>query len=236
MKAKLIAKTDISEADLKAVFGLFTTHFVDIPRESFDADWADKNYVILMKNEEGTLKGFSTIKIYETSFQEEILTVIYSGDTIMDPSAWRSSVLSRAWCASMAKLRESYSKGRFFWLLISSGYRTYRFLPVFWRRYYPHHERATPPKTQAMMHFLAQERFGKDYDETTGVVRFPSPQVLSEDLRGIPEERLKDPRIAFFNRVNPGHPQGDELVCLTEVTEENMTRACRRVWFSGTEI
>lgn len=235
MKAKLISKADLPDADLEAMFALFSTHFVEVPRSRFDADWSEKTHTILMRDGE-TLKGFSTLAVYETRYRDEPLTVIYSGDTIMDPSAWQSSVLSRAWCASMARLREEYPRGRFLWLLISSGYRTYRFLPVFWREYYPHHEKPTPPEVQELLHHLARERFGETYDPATGIVRFPEPQVLSDGLRGIPPERMRDPRIAFFDRVNPGHPQGDELVCLAEISEENMTRACRRVWFSGTEI
>lgn len=237
MKTRLVAREELPDEHLAEMLGLFSAHFASVDREAFLKDLEEKNYVLLLRDEDdGSLKGFSTIHIYETTFEGEDLTIIFSGDTIMDPSAWGSPILSKAWCASMAKLRESYTRGRFYWLLISSGYRTYRFLPVFWREYFPRHDAETPPKLQAMMHALARERFGDQYDEATGVVQLTSPQVLKPELRGIPEERMRDPRIRFFDERNPGHERGDELVCLTEVSEENMTRACRRVWFSGTEV
>ena len=37
------------------------------------------------------------------------------------------------------------------------------------------------------------------------------------------------PHIAFFLATNPGHVRGDELVCLTELCDENLTRAGRRM-------
>jgi hypothetical protein len=80
------------------------------------------------------------------------------------------------------------------------------------------------------MHFLAKSRFGENYDKSLGIVRFPHPHILREGLHGIPSERLNDPHINFFQQQNPGHIHGDELVCLTEVSEENLTAAGKRLW------
>ena len=58
-------------------------------------------------------------------------------------------------------------------------------------------------------------------------------QVLREGLDEGPEGRLADPHIAFFLEKNPGWIRGDELVCLTEPIEENLTPAGRRMWREG---
>ena len=42
-------------------------------------------------------------------------------------------------------------------------------------------------------------------------------------------ERLRDPQVAFFARMNPGHARGDELACLTELSRANLTRAGQRM-------
>jgi hypothetical protein len=41
--------------------------------------------------------------------------------------------------------------------------------------------------------------------------------------------RLKDPAVALFASLNPGHVAGDELCCLTVLSAENLTRAGRRL-------
>lgn len=224
------AKLPYSERD--AMYSLLNAHFEGVKREVFEADLDNKNWVILLKDEANTLKGFSTFLMYETEF-EEPLGIVYSGDTIVDSSAWSSSALSRAWIGSVNKLRFEYPQKRLYWMLISSGYRTYRFLPTFWREFYPRYDVPIPTRIEELIEFLARDRFGKYYDKVAGVVRFPHPQVLRERLRIIPAERLQDPHIRFFKDRNPGHLQGDELVCLTEICEENLTPAGRRMWFAS---
>ncbi|MFB8791212.1 MAG: hypothetical protein U7123_20755 [Potamolinea sp.] len=224
-------------ADRHAMYSLLNTHFEGVNPELFETDLERKNWVILLEDRETkTLKGFSTLLVYETQFEGEVLTVVYSGDTIVDPSAWSSLLLPRAWIASINFLRQKYPKGKLYWLLISSGYRTYRFLPIFWKEFYPCYDTPTPPYNQALMHFLAHAYFGKCYDENAGVVRFPHPQILREKLSGIPSERLKDSHIRFFQTKNPGYEQGDELVCLAEIKEENLTQAGKRMWFAKTSL
>jgi hypothetical protein len=127
-------------------------------------------------------------------------------------------------------LRVIMPRGRYYWLLLTSGFRTYRFLPVFWREFFPRFERPTPPESQRLLHHLAAERFGARYDPGSGLVRFAQPQRLRAELNRIPEGRAAaDPHVDFFARCNPGCAQGDELVCLTELSPENLTTAGRRM-------
>lgn len=231
MKSDLVAIAALSAGDRDAMFCLLNTHFSGVSRAVFEADLDAKNWVILLRDDHSdTLKGFSTLLMYDTEFAGERLSVVYSGDTIMDPSAWSSSALSRSWITAVNQLRRQYARGRLYWLLISSGYRTYRFLPTFWQEFYPRYDLPTPPQIQALMTFLAGQQFGSLYDADAGVVRFPLPQSLREHLQGIPSERLKDPHIHFFATRNPGHTEGDELVCLTELVETNLTPAGQRIW------
>ncbi|MFM7426177.1 MAG: hypothetical protein ACKO7W_14495 [Elainella sp.] len=214
------------------MYRLLQNYFEGTQPEVFAADLQQKNWVILIEDDQGALKGFSTLLLYETAFAGETITVVYSGDTIVDPSAWSSSVLPRAWISAVRYLRQQYSHGRFYWLLISSGFRTYRFLPTFWREFYPRYDAATPADLTALTDFLCWNQFQHHYDQDAGIVRLPQPQSLCEQLRQIPSERLQDPHIAFFLQHNPGYGQGDELVCLTELTETNLTAAGRRMWHS----
>jgi hypothetical protein len=80
---------------------------------------------------------------------------------------------------------------------------------------------------------LAEERLGGLYSKEQGVVRFPQPQRLRGELALVPEGRLADPHVAFFLAKNPGWAEGDELACLTEIAETNLTAAGRRMWRGG---
>lgn len=111
MKARLVRTEKLPLSDRDAMYSLLSTHFEGVKREVFEADLNEKNWVILLEDEDSnTLKGFSTLLMYETEFEGEIKSVVYSGDTIMDPSAWSSSVLSRTWISSVNKLSLSILK------------------------------------------------------------------------------------------------------------------------------
>jgi hypothetical protein len=127
------------------------------------------------------------------------------------------------------QLRRRYPRGRYLWLLITSGFRTYRFLPVFWREFYPRHDVPASPHWKHTIDQLASERFGQRYDPGAGIVRLDHPQRLRGGLAGIPVGRDNDPHVAFFAARNPGHARGDELACVTELTPGNLTPAGRRM-------
>jgi hypothetical protein len=138
--------------------------------------------------------------------------------------------LPRTWIASVNRLRELYPTRRYYWLLIASGFRTYRFLPLFWKLFYPRFDAGIPDDMRGLRDDLAANRFGAAYDAGKGIVRFSRPQVLRNELLDVPSARLTDPHVAFFLRSNPGYVYGDELVCITELCEANLTPAGRRMW------
>lgn len=235
MNSNLISIKELSNLDEEQMFALLNSHFKGVKRDVFNNDLDSKNWVILIKDEQTLeLKGFSTLLMYDTCFEGENISIVFSGDTIVDPSAWSSSALSTGWISSINKLRNEYCKGKLYWLLISGGYRTYRLLPLFWKEFYPRYDSLTPEHILRLMQDLSVKRFGENYNIKTGVVSFPHPHILRDELHGIPTQRLQDPHIQFFQMLNPGHVYGDELVCFTEICEENLTRAGRRMWFANT--
>jgi hypothetical protein len=119
--------------------------------------------------------------------------------------------------------------GRLIWLLLTSGFRTYRFLPVFLREFYPRFGRQTPAEWDRMRLELATARFGSLYCPQRGVVRFAQPQRLRPELAEIPPGRALDPDVQFFLERNPGHVHGDELVCIASLDQDNLAPAGRRV-------
>ena len=196
--------------------------------EQFGRDLAEKNLALLLENEQ-KLVGFSTLLAYATIFDDAPINVIYSGDTIVIPEAWGTTALPRAWLAGVEMLRAELPPGKCFWLLLTSGFRTYRFLPVFWREFFPRFDAPAAPDRERLRGQLAKDRFGTQFLANQGIVRFIKPQRLRRRLQEIPQGRERDPHVSFFLSRNPGHANGDELVCLTELSKENLTAAGRRM-------
>ena len=219
----------LSRAERVEMFDLLALHFEGVSPAQFDGDLDEKNHVLLLRDGAGRLTGFSTMLVYETAVDGSPVSVVCSGDTIVDPSAWNSPALPREWIAAVNRLREHYPNGPYYWLLITSGFRTYRLLSTFWQSFYPRFDRENSASDQRLLDTLARERFGSHYDAARGVVRFDRPQRLRGHLCGIPHERLTDPHVAFFAARNPEHARGDELACICELSPDNLTRAGRRM-------
>ena len=197
--SKTIPRGDLTSAQVGEMFELLAGHFDGVSQEQFTRDLVEKNRVILLLRD-NRLVGFSTLLAYTATFEGETLNVIYSGDTIVAPEAWGTTTLPRAWIAAVNEWREQLPEGRCFWLLLTSGFRTYRFLPVFWREFFPRFDKPTPPQTRRLLNQLSRERFGSQFDSSAGVVRFNSPQRLRSNLQEIPTGREHDSAHRLFPR------------------------------------
>ena len=51
---------------------------------------------------------------------------------------------------------------------------------------------------------------------------------LTAELAAIPDSKREQPHVRFFLDRNPGYVNGDELVCLAEISEANLTSAALR--------
>ena len=224
----LRARATLSLARRDEMFALLARHFDGATREQFESDLAAKDWVIEL-NREGRVFGFTTLRVATSLLEGVPVTVLYSGDTIVAPEAWGTPALARAWIAGVNRIKAGLPGRRCFWLLLTSGFRTYRFLPVFWREFFPRFDQETPLTLQRLLAQLAREGYGRLFDPASGVVRFANPQRLRGPLAAIPVWREANPHIAFFLRRNPGHVRGDELVCLTEICAGNLTAAGRRM-------
>jgi hypothetical protein len=227
LTGRTVPRDALTGCERDEMFQLLATFFTGVDRATFEGDLAEKSHAILLEDAHGRLRGFSTLLVYKTSVPEIDAMVVYSGDTIVDRDSWGSPALPVSWLSAARGLTAGTNTREVYWLLLTSGFRTYRFLPVFWREFYPRYESSSVAK--ARVDALARERFGPLYDENTGVVRFPRPQVLVPELLEVPSGRSMDEHVAFFLAQNPGYTRGDELVCLTSIADDNLTAAGRRI-------
>jgi len=155
---------------------------------------------------------------------------LYSGDTIVDRDHWGSNVLSRLWARFANRLIDEHADAELIWFLISMGYKTYRFLPVFFREFYPRHDVATPPWARTIIDAAARFKFASAYDASVGIIRAgPNSCRLRQRVADLTPARLRDPHIRFFVERNPDHTRGDELCCIARLERTNITRAADRV-------
>jgi hypothetical protein len=167
------------------------------------------------------------------------VVAFFSGDTVVERAYWGGTELPRRFARHVFALADAERRAApgaaVYWFLICSGYKTYRFLPVFFREFFPTHRRPTPASARRILDTLATHKFRAAYDAPAGVVRpRPAPR-LRPGVAEVGPELLRNPDVAFFVAANPGYAAGDELACLAELRPENLTRAGRRMLFGSGE-
>jgi hypothetical protein len=192
---------------------------------------AEKQWTIrLVESSTGRLCGFSTQRLLSICIAGCRVSALFSGDTIVDRRYWGSTALSLAWGRLAFRLIEQHPQDPLYWFLICQGYRTYRFLPVFFREFYPRFDAATPVSVQSILDALARSKFGNAYDGQAGVVRSSSHGYrLRAGVAEPTPSRLRDPHVNYFVSRNPGHSLGDELCCLAPLALENFSATARRL-------
>jgi hypothetical protein len=231
LTAQLVDVTDVTPPQREEMFALMHDHYANVRRHVFEADLADKRWVILVRDAASDgLCGFSTQTVLEAEVGGRPVKALFSGDTIIRRDCWGDQALSHTWGRFALALIDAHPCEEWYWFLISQGYKTYRFLPLFFHEFYPRHDAATPGPMQAVLDALARDHYPEAYDAAGGVIRAtPLQYRLHPGVAGVTPERLRDPHVCFFHTRNPGHSCGDELCCLAPLTRANFTRAAYRV-------
>lgn len=184
-------------------------------------DLERKDEVLLLRDEE-RLVGFTTLRVYEREWNGRRIRVVYSGDTVVDRKHWGQQVLAFDWITRMGEIKEEQPDVPLYWFLLVKGHRTFRYLPLFAKSFYPHW-RMDRSDLKPLADALAQDMFAADYNPATGVVEFPESRGhLKSDIALPVAGDCAREEVRFFLARNPGFQRGHELVCICEIEAHNM--------------
>ncbi len=230
LNTTIVLQSLVNQDDRLAMYELQARYFCNLNKEVFLQDMSEKDWIIVLRDENNRICGFSTIGIIQTSFDNFQQVFLFSGDTIVDIDFRYSSSLAGGFGHMMLRLDREFPNIPCYWFLISKGYRTYRFLPVFFRHFYPVYNAATPPEYQSLLDNISRIKFKDNYDPLCGVIKFASSKdFLKPEKCKIPAGRTNDPHISFFLEKNPGYIHGDELACIASISLDNLNRAGHRM-------
>ena len=231
-RTEFVAVRALDDERIREMAALYLQHFDASSESLFRDDLADKDEVLLLRHGD-ELAGFSAVKFYERDWNGSPVRIVYSGDTIVAPAHWGQQRLAFDWITRTGRLKRESPTLPLYWFLLVKGHRTFRYLPIFSRSFFPHWQSA-PPALKALADQLAGERFGADYNATTGVVEFETSRGHLRDDLALPDDgELARPAVRFFLERNPGYRRGHELVCLCELDVDNLKPLAARLFRKG---
>ena len=213
----------IVEVERNQMFCLMDRYFDNVRRKSFERDLAEKEWAILLNDAETkNVRGFSTLMRIRTDIDGEPLVALYSGDTVIDHRYRGQKELQRVWLRHVFRVARLQPAVRHVWFFVTSSFRSYCLMPSLFRDCYPANACGDESQCKRRLDTLCVLRFGAAYDSNTGIVRRPDATPLRfVDSRQV--DTSADSLFRWFTSMNPAHAAGDELACLAEIRQTNLT-------------
>jgi len=220
----------LTDGDFRRMLDLMWMHYDNVQHEKFSYDLAQKKGAILLRDDNGVIQGFTTYLIDSLRYESEDICLLFSGDTIVNEICWGQKELVKLFGMLMRRVLADHGGGKkIYWSLISKGYRTYLYLPLYFKQYYPHYEYVLERERGITSQYMAH-RYGQQYDPNSNIIRHhPPADKLKAQLCQVPHNKQTNPHVRYFIQQNPAYWNGDELACLAEVGYHNMTSIARRI-------
>lgn len=228
--ARTVPVVSLDDATRAAAFALFAATYDNAVRERFERDLNEKQHVILLHDRDtSALKGFSTVLVREIHSPRGPATLVFSGDTVIDRQYWGQKRLQMAFLRLLVTLKLRTPGRPVYWFLLSKGYRTYLLLANAFPHAVPRPD-GDDDALRTMLDRVATERFGVEYESSSGVVRYATPhERVREGIAPVTPEALANPNVRFFVERNPDHASGVELACLADVRLRDLARVAVRI-------
>jgi hypothetical protein len=232
---RLIGKDHLTEVQIKIMYDLMQAHYDHVTPEMFYFDLSNKQYIGLIEDEDESLQGFTTYVIDPKACCGKTYHIIFSGDTIIHRDHWGSQIMMKGWCFTIGRLVASDNSKPWFWYLMSKGHRTYMYLPLFFKSYYPSLIKSEDDEILAN---IANEvsfcLYGADWKPESGLIKFKEHHgELNTDLAEDSFKKAKSSHVRFFLEKNPDFAKGDELVCIAQLHPDNLIRTARDFFVQG---
>jgi hypothetical protein len=223
--------SDLTRGDREAMYLLMAQCYGNVHRNQFDSDLDAKRWAIVLRRcNDNRLVGFSTQVVLEARVADVNVRALYSGDTVVDRDHWGDPALAHAWGRFALDLIDCVSTTPLYWFLTSKGFRTYHYLPLFFRTYFPCPAIKTPAWEQSVIEALGTMIGGCRFESGSGIIRVAASGEFVRPEFDVSGTRCKtDDRARFFADCNPGFSHGDELCCLAPLSRGNFTAVAHRV-------
>lgn len=232
-RSEVIPVSELEERQIAEMSALYLANYAGSNDARFRSDLLEKDHALLVFSGIA-LVGFTTIKSFEVEWKAKPIGIVFSGDTIVDPHHWGQRELAFAWLEHVGGIKAASPERPLYWFLLVKGHRTYRYLSVFARRFYPCWQDGAGQPLKPLADFLASARYGDDYNPQSGVVEFAESRGHLHLAIAHPDrDELERQDVRFFLESNPDYLQGNELVCVCELAVGNLKPLAARFFQRG---
>ena len=220
----------LTPAQWRAVWALIE-QFFEVDREYTEAALRGREFIVLFEADgDPVLAGMSTFDVLPVEHDGRRVVAIYSSYVLLREDYRGRNLVQRSGFASYLRVKRRHPLTPVLWFFDSFSVKSYLLLPRNFDVYWPRHDADTPAWERSLMDRLARDVHGALWHGERGVALRSGRERLRPGVAPMPEPGACSPEMAFFARANPGHGEGDVLVCLAPLSLANWLALARHAW------
>jgi hypothetical protein len=217
---------DLTAHDWDDIWTL-TDEFYEVERDYAEAELRRRERIALFRMN-GALLGMASISVYTETFRGRRVVVINTSHVLIREN-WRGrNLVQKLGFRTFLGARLRHPLRPIYWFFDTFSYKSYLLLPRNFRRFWPRHDEPTPEARAALIDQLAAHLYGPAWRPARGIAVRSGWKRLRARSAPIAAAPDMGPDIRFFAAANPGHAEGDMLICLCPLTLGNWLSVARR--------
>jgi hypothetical protein len=207
---------------------ILTQEFFEVERGYAERELRSRQRIALFRMNDALL-GMVSIDVFDAEFHGRRVTVISTTHVLLREN-WRGrNLLQKLGFRTFLRERLGHPLRPIYWFFDTFSYKSYLLLPRNFDEYWPRHDRPTPAPQAELMDGLASRVYGPSWRPDRGIVIRSGQKRMRETAAPLILARDSDPNLEFFARANPGHAEGDMLVCLCPLSFRNWLSLARNL-------
>ena len=222
--AQFVKTSTLHEDEIAKLWRVFEEHHT-ITYEEFLARCREKcDMTALFRDAlSGEIVGFMGVRHKDLTLKSgETISTLYFGHGFILQAYRGQQLIQRTVLALYLRCILKVPTRRVFIWSNALTVRPYLLTAKDLQEYYPHPVKAWPEDVREIRDRLGQHYYGDDFDSARGVVRKRS-RYVNEHMLHIRPEKLHDPHVQLYLRLNPNYIRGDGLLTIQPATLKNLS-------------
>lgn len=181
---------------------------------------------VFVVSQAGQVVGFGGVRVFHPEWRGRRHTMIFTGRVCLRPELRGRNVIQQVGLRYYLRERRAHPGRPVYWLFAASSYKSYLLMPRNFQTYWPRPDAALPERERAL---LASVTDAMDRPSPDATAHPYSDLVYVDGNVAIEPEALRDPDVAYYASINPGHVHGDFVLGLVPLTASNWATALSRM-------
>jgi hypothetical protein len=223
--ARVLATGELTPSQWDEVW-ILTQEFFDVERDYAETELRKRQRIALFHLNDALL-GMAAIDVIPARFRGRDITAICTAHVLIREN-WRGrNLLQKLGWRIFLDERLRHPLRPIYWFFDAFGYKSYLLLPRNFATFWPRYDQPTPAAQAALMDALAQQAYGPAWRPARGIAVRSGQKRMRHTAAPLVLAKDSDPHLEFFAQANPGHAEGDMLVCLCPLSWPNWLSLAR---------